>query len=261
MLPQLPTDAEFETLTHFPHEEGSHIEFKQTTSKICLLKMEETLCGFLNGTGGGHFICGVDDKTRRICWMKMTDKDRDKVRLKVDQIFHGKVIHDSDGQPLTQDNVKLRFVDIAAKGTLVIVTAVPSEGKTYRLYDTTWYRLNASNYKVREEKLYKLSTVNQMVSQANGLLRADYESLVAKQKERIGELERRQEELDDAYRNMNRCMLVVNDEMRRVKRETDETLEMLEKRILMEKAFVEEVLEKERGGWCWAFRAGWSGIW
>lgn len=255
MLPVLPTDEEFANATHFPHDEGQEFEFKQSVSKVCLLKMEETLCGFLNGKGG-YFVCGVNDKTRKLCWMNLTEKDRDRVRLRVDQIFHGKIIHDDKEEGLDHKNLVLRFVNKSPNETLVIISVVPTEGRTYRLFDTTWYRLNASNYRVREEKLYKLSSVNQMISQSTELIRGDYEVLVLKQKEKISELEKRQAELDETYRNMSRCMMVVQDELRSVKKESEESLGLLEKKILMEKVFIEEVLEKGRSGVC-----SWLGFW
>ncbi len=192
-LPPLPTDDELRRLEKFPFLEGHQFEYKQSLAPPKFQKMDETICAFLN-SGGGYFIIGVEDLTLKMLWLDYTCKEIDKILLRVDDIFHRRTIHCDDGAAIDPDCVKARIVTKMVQDTkkyLVIVTAIPTQGKLYKCNDRVWYRLNASNFGLTDEKMYPAGHVYTMVNQAIHRTQECYTTFIKNQMKHIAKMEKR----------------------------------------------------------------------
>ena len=144
-------------LTVFPRQESNTLEFKIAFnfSKEFMSKIYATLCGFLNGTGG-RIVFGIEDTQRTIHGLQCTGKEMDSYVVRLDQIYHDKMIVEESGASLAIGTISARFLDIASLNPaeppkkLIVVTATPQAGKRYKCKDgTMWFRLSASNYRIQ----------------------------------------------------------------------------------------------------------------
>jgi hypothetical protein len=227
ILPPLPTDDELRTLEKFPYLEGHQFEYKQSLAPSKFQKMDETICAFLN-SGGGYFIVGVEDLTLKMLWLEYTCKEIDKILLRVDDIFHRRTVHCDDGAAIDPSCVKARIVTKIVDDTkryLVIVTAIPTEGKLYKCNDRVWYRLNASNFGLSDEKMYPAGHVYTMVNQAIHRTQTCYTTFIQTQMKHIAKMEKR---------------------MAVAQTKDAPAMKLLETKILMEKMAAEAQLRQEK---------------
>jgi len=129
----------------FPFMEGATMEFKQNNTA----KMADTLCGFLNGSGG-HYVIGVRDDGI-MSGIGRTDVDR--YLRDVDTILGRGDIADTVGKTVvTGKQISCARVKLngATEKYLLVVTATPVEDPTivWQVPDAIVYRLNASNRRV-----------------------------------------------------------------------------------------------------------------
>ena len=147
MLPSLPVSFQVGEL--FPLPEGQQIEFKENNT----IKMEATLCGFLN-TAGGYFITGVsnDGIIRGISRQAV-----DSVLLKVDNILrNNKILNTKTGNAAGVQEITTTVVRLdgcADKELFLIIVRAESvdESHVFQTESGVWYRLNASNTRCRSE--------------------------------------------------------------------------------------------------------------
>jgi predicted HTH transcriptional regulator len=137
----------------FPVLESSTMEFKEGIVSCPNEKIHATVCGFLNNKGG-HLVFGVTD-AGQIKGLRGSTKDFDAQLLRLDNMYHLKMITLENGDPIPAGTVQNAVVTAKTSGgvekRIIVVTATPEPGMKYKLRDgTMWYRLSASNYRVQE---------------------------------------------------------------------------------------------------------------
>jgi predicted HTH transcriptional regulator len=153
-----------------PCVEGTNIEFKESRNlrgsmATSLSKYRETLTGLLN-VGGGYLILGVTDQGIIKGVDESDDDALDKFRVAID-ILYGELNY-KDGSPLDPEltslkvkvfplqNTEKKIIVIEANNTADILTI--QSGGGYLIY-----RLNASNYRLRSERIYRHRDVQGLV--------------------------------------------------------------------------------------------------
>jgi len=160
-----------------PFSESNTVEFKrvavfsglftqQTKHSSGLPKYKETLNAFLNSSGG-YLIMGILDDGTIMGVDGLTEGVRDKFNLWVDSCFNSFVY--KDGSPLdpTQVFLKIHIFPVIAATTSVIVVEAINKGPLLNIMNrngTILYRLNASNYKITAEPVYRKRDVRGMIS-------------------------------------------------------------------------------------------------
>ena len=163
-----------------PFTESNTVEFKRvsifsglfiyTSSNSGLPKYKETLIGFLN-SGGGRLFMGILDDGTILGVEDLTESGLDKLNLWVDSCFNSLVY--KDGEPINPAQISLRIhvFPVVRSGTgenrhVVMVEAI-NKGLPLDIMTrsgTIIYRLNASNYKVCVEPVYRKSDVKGMIT-------------------------------------------------------------------------------------------------
>jgi len=161
-----------------PFSEGNNVEFKEVaifsglfkhrSSKVSgLPKYRDTLIGFLNG-GGGYLIMGIRDDRTIVGVNDMTDEDFDKLKLWVDSTFN--ILVHKNGQPLDPSRAKLLVTAFPVENApsichvvLIKVTYTGEKADIMTRGGTMVYRLNASNYKISSEPVYRSRDVRGMI--------------------------------------------------------------------------------------------------
>jgi hypothetical protein len=161
-----------------PFTENNHIEFKEvaifsglfkntSTPSSGLPKYRDTLIGFLNG-GGGYLFMGIRDDGTIVGVNDMTNDSLDKLKLWVDSTFN--ILVHRDGRPLdpseTQITVTTFPVEDTAIQSHVVLIEVIYTGELLDIMTrggTVVYRLNASNYKISSEPIYRKRDVQGMI--------------------------------------------------------------------------------------------------
>ena len=163
-----------------PFTESNTVEFKRvsifsglfiyTSSNSGLPKYKETLIGFLN-SGGGCLFMGILDDGTILGVEDLTESGLDKLNLWVDSCFNSLVY--KDGEPINpaQISLRIRVFTVVRSGTeenrhVVMVEAI-NKGLPLDIMTrsgTIIYRLNASNYKVCVEPVYRKSDVKGMIT-------------------------------------------------------------------------------------------------
>lgn len=160
-----------------PFSESNTVEFKrvavfsglftqQTKHSSGLPKYKETLNAFLNSSGG-YLIMGILDDGTIMGVEGLTEGFRDKFNLWVDSCFNSFVY--KDGSPLdpTQVFLKIHIFPVVAATTSVIIVEAINNGPPLNIMNrdgTILYRLNASNYKITAEPVYRKRDVRGMIS-------------------------------------------------------------------------------------------------
>ena len=164
MFTSLPSDTELFKLTIFPFNEDSRIELKRN---FCEDKLESTICAFLNnGYGYGYIICGIDDNGV-ILGVERTRAEIDKYILKIDEIFHHNKIVTSNYEKIKPNNIKVRIINCYNDKPLIIIIVKSDPDTNYQLLNgDIYYRVNASNYKIKNMRLFTELDVKNKIRQA-----------------------------------------------------------------------------------------------
>jgi len=159
-----------------PFTESNTVEFKRvsvfsglfvyTSSNSGLPKYKETLIGFLN-SGGGYLFLGILDDGTILGVEDLTESGLDKLNLWVDSCFNSLVY--KDGGPINPSQLSLRIqvFPVIGKATHIVMIEAINKGLPLDIMTrsgTIIYRLNASNYKVCVEPVYRKSDVKGMIS-------------------------------------------------------------------------------------------------
>jgi len=166
-----------------PFTESNTVEFKRvsifsglfiyTSSNSGLPKYKETLIGFLN-SGGGCLFMGILDDGTILGVEGLTESGLDKLNLWVDSCFNSLVY--KDGGPINPSQLSLRIHVFPVQGTVsegtagnrhVVMIEAINKGLPLDIMTrsgTIIYRLNASNYKVCVEPVYRKSDVKGMIT-------------------------------------------------------------------------------------------------
>jgi hypothetical protein len=136
----------------YPHPESVQLEFKKSYHINQLDKYRETVCAFLN-TAGGHIIFGITNDCV-IIGNYLTQKDIDTIMLFADSIYT--ILKTVDGINIKPGSITVKFEKIAKDIYLIIFTCIRYDNVKYQLVSgDSWIRMNASNKKVNENKLYQ----------------------------------------------------------------------------------------------------------
>jgi hypothetical protein len=175
MLPSLPARWIYGEKLAF--QENDQVEFKEvavfsglfknrTRKDSGLPKYRETLIGFLNSVGQGYLIMGIKDDGTIVGVEDMTDDSIDKFKLWVDSSFNSLVY--KNGKPIDPSTISIKFYTYPVEGhasNVVVVEAI-NKGKPLDIMlrsGTIIYRLNASNFKVSTEPVYRKRDVKGMI--------------------------------------------------------------------------------------------------
>ncbi len=192
-LPPFPSDEELMTMTHFPYAEGKQYEFKeafneyrQNINKTTAERIVQTICAFLN-SNGGYIVCGIRDENRALIWLDLTPEQLDDILLRIDNIYHGKMIYTTDFEDIKIHNIQTKVLEKDGK-YLIIVKAVPDIGKEYRTYEYKWYRLNASNYAEKMEKFFRAKDISSLFHIESHKIHAKYMDKIRSLEKKIAQL-------------------------------------------------------------------------
>lgn len=204
MLPILPQKWIFND--RVPFQESNLVEFKEVSifsglfrnkaSKISTLpKYRETITGFLNG-GQGYLIMGVKNDGTIMGVQNMTDESIDKFKLWLDGSFNSLIY--KDGKPIDPSRISITFKKFPVEGNSsnVIVIEVINKGMLMNVMTrsgTLVYRLNASNFKISSEPVYRKRDVKGMIHSIQTQMQHSIKELQDKHQEEIKNLIRGQE--------------------------------------------------------------------
>ncbi len=227
LLPPFPSDEELKTMTHFPYPEGKQYEFKQAfneyrhnINRSTSERIEQTICAFLNSEGG-YIVCGIRDEDRALIWMDLTPYQLDEILLKIDNIYHGKMIYTTDLEDIKIHNIQTKILEKDGK-YLIIIKVEPDAGKEYRTYEYKWYRLNASNYAEKKEKFFRAKDISSLLHIEAHKVRIRYTENIERLEQKIAKLK--------SELNLER----------------EETEHMLTRTILADKRAAEKKLQQEK---------------
>lgn len=174
MLPTLPKTWIYGEKV--PFQESDIVEFKRvsvfsglfnlkTTKSSGLPKYKETINAFLNNKGG-YLIMGVLDDGTIVGVENMTETMVDKFNLWIDSCFNNFVY--KDGSPLNPLEIflKIHTFSVVNSDSSVIVVEVINKGAPLNIMTrcgAVHYRLNASNYKMVSEPIYRKRDVKGMI--------------------------------------------------------------------------------------------------
>jgi hypothetical protein len=204
MLPLLPEKWVYGNKV--PFFESSVVEFKEVTvfsglfrdktlGKTGLTKFRETIVAFLNG-GKGYLFMGIKDDATIVGVENLTCESIDMLKLWLDSNFNTLIY--TDGEPIdpVKVSIKLFVYPVENYGSNIILIECINTGKLFNIMTcsgTMIHRLNASNYKVVSEPVYRKREVKGMICSMQAQLR----HTMAEKKRAIEDLkEKHQEEID-----------------------------------------------------------------
>jgi hypothetical protein len=206
MLPTLPSKWVFGEKV--PFQESNLVEFKEVTvfaglfknkslGSSGLPKYRETIIGFLNG-GQGYLIMGIKNNGTIMGVENIADDVMDKFMLWIDGSFNTLVY--KNGKPIdpSQITIKVHVFPVEGRLSSIIVIEVENRGKVMDIMTrsgTIIYRLNASNFKVTSEPVYRKRDVKGMIQAVQGQLQ-----MVIDEKRRT--IERLQDKHQDEIREV-----------------------------------------------------------
>lgn len=188
----------------FKHCESDEVELKESVNIGLFDKYKETICAFLNNNGG-HLIFGVKDNLDIVGLRGNIELD--KFICRIDAIISGGLIvcydEDSNNKNIVNilpDAIKTKIIvnSIGKKFLMIIVKR--EDGMEYQLNNgKIFHRLNASNYNIKNDKLYTQSQLNESVRVVEKHMRQMY-------KKNIGEKDREIFQLKKELENMRNDM-------------------------------------------------------
>jgi len=174
MLPTLP--LHWVHGEKVPFQESNLVEFKEVTvfaglfknkslGSSGLPKYRETIIGFLNG-GQGYLMMGIKNDGTIVGVENIADEVMDKFMLWIDGSFNTLVY--KNGKPIdpSKITIKVNVFPVQGYNSSVIVIEVENKGKQMDIMTrsgTIIYRLNASNFKVSSEPVYRRRDVKGMI--------------------------------------------------------------------------------------------------
>ena len=183
MLPSLPSQWVYGE--KIPFQESNLVEFKEVTvfaglfrnkslGSSGLPKYRETIIGFLNG-GQGYLIMGIKNDGTIMGVENIADDIMDKFNLWIDGSFNTLVY--KNGKPLdpSKITIKVHMFPVVGNPSSIIVIEVENRGKMMDIMTrsgTIIYRLNASNFKVMSEPVYRKRDVKGMINSIQGRMQS-----------------------------------------------------------------------------------------
>lgn len=190
--------------------EDERIEFKRSFNKEYTQKYLETMCAFLNNKGG-HIIFGINDKTGRIDGFQCSNKLFDDIQLFVDQSYN--VIVRANHTIVHSKLFFIRNEPITKHLSVVVISCVPEPNISYKLMNgNSYYRMNASNRRIRDVKLYTehdMKLIQQQVDNYNSLYVSALKDVKQSKKENE-QLKRQMKSVEKSHRDV---IIQINDSL------------------------------------------------
>ena len=198
------TDNDFEG-KKFIYPESDKLELKESFVDKAFDKYLQTICGFLN-SGGGYLIFGIKDNLDLV-GLNTINKSVDKIILRIDSIIGEKQLVGLEKDTdlfvlLDSSNIKTKQIITSTNKNFLLIEIVPKQNIKYQLVGgTIFYRLGASNYFEKTEKIYKQndfdSACKQIQQKAN--------------QENKSNIELFQKTLEDKNKNIEKLNNKIND--------------------------------------------------
>jgi predicted HTH transcriptional regulator len=172
-----PSDSELKSFSVFPCGESHVLEFKMIfPEKDVLLS---SICALLNNGTEGHIVIGIHPTDYTIVGIPVRERSElDTMLLTIDNILHNSLMLCSDKTPVHPTSIIANAIDRGNNHVVIVIRIMPEKGKTYMTASgQTWYRLSASNYKVKSEEFIVRSVVESIVDKRTAKLRQDVEEL------------------------------------------------------------------------------------
>ena len=190
--------------------EDEQIEFKRSFNKEFTQKYLETMCAFLNNKGG-HIIYGINDKTGRIDGFPCSNKLFDDIQLFVDQSYNF-IVHTNN--TIVHNKIfSIRNEPITKHLSVVVISCLPESNCSYKLMNgNSYYRMNASNRRIRDIKLYTehdMKLIQHQVDNYNSL----YENALKEVKQNKKENEQLKRQLKTVEKTNLDIIIQINDSL------------------------------------------------
>jgi predicted HTH transcriptional regulator len=212
-LPNLPMEWVYGD--KIPFQESNLVEFKEvsvfsglfrnkSSGSSGLPKYRETIIGFLNG-GKGYLIMGIKNDGTIVGVENMTDEMVDKFKLWIDGSFNNLVYKNGKSIDPSKISIKFHMFPVLNHETEanVIVIEVVNQGKYMDIMTrsgTIVYRLNASNFKVCSEPVYRKKDVKGIIHS----VQAQMQQMAAEKRKAIQSLqEKHKEEIDEILKSQS----------------------------------------------------------
>lgn len=193
----------------FPYTESNKLEFKESFVDKGFDKYLQTICGFLN-SGGGNLIFGIKDNLDLIGLNSNNNKCIDKIILRIDSIISEKQIvglNSQSNEYVSIDSADIKTKQIVNKSNkkFIIVEILPKQDTKYQLAGgMIFYRLGASNYFEKTERIYKQSdfesackNIQQKAEQDNKLNIELFNKVIGEKDTQIEVLNKKIEEIEN----------------------------------------------------------------
>ena len=222
--------------TVFPLLESNSLEFKESLSPSIHLKIRETICAFLNASGG-HIVIGVRDVDRYILGVDL-NKTVDTLKLRIDDIYRQEIITSEEKLPV--GTIVISIVP-TAETHVIAIRVTPEVGKSYRMKDgTRWYRLNASNYRLTADKpTFTEEEIEERIKTAVRRAKQARET-------EIQALKKKLKEIENDFMAVTRAAKYIDMKAAKTVRDFEQVRDMLFDKILEKKDEVEQ-----RSWRCW----------
>jgi hypothetical protein len=205
MIPTLPASWVYGEKVPFP--EGSSVEFKtvslftglfrhKSAGASGLPKFRETLIGFLN-SGQGILVMGIKDDGTIAGVEDTTPAQMDMLRLWVDGNFNTLVY--KNGKSIDPSKISITHstypvVNHPTQALIIIITAINNDTNKHldimTRSGTIVHRLNASNFKLSSEPVYRKRDVKGMIY----AIRDQMQAMLADKKRQIEDLQEQHHE-------------------------------------------------------------------
>jgi len=173
-LPKLP--QQWVLNEKVPFQESNVVEFKRvsifsglfnlkSSKGSGLPKYKETINAFLN-SGGGYLIMGILDDGTIVGAENVTDEMVDKCKLWLDSCFHGFMYKDGTSLNPLEIFLSIKIFPVVNADSSIIVIEAINKGYPLNILTRSGsliYRLNASNYKIVSEPIYRRRDVKGMI--------------------------------------------------------------------------------------------------
>jgi hypothetical protein len=203
MLPTLPPVWVYGTKV--PFQEGTAVEFKEVTvfsglfrhksvGNSGLPKYRETIIGFLN-SGSGLLIMGIKNDGTIVGVEDTNDHTMDMFKLWVDSHYNSLVY--KNGKPIDPSNISIKYytypvINRTSTAQIIVVEAI-NKGTAMDIMTrsgTVIHRLNASNFKLTSEPIYRKRDVKGMIYAVRGQMH----TILADKKRMIEDLQEKHQE-------------------------------------------------------------------
>ena len=221
MLPTLPQKWVYGEKV--PFQESNLVEFKEVTAFAGLFKnrslgssglpkYRETIIGFLNG-GKGYLIMGVKNNGTITGVENITDDVMDTFNLWIDGCFNTLVY--KNGKPFdpSKITIKVHMFPVEGRDSSIIVIEVENRGEVMDIMTrsgTIIYRLNASNFKVSSEPIYRKRDVKGMIQAVQGQMQ-----LIIDEKRKIIERlqDKHEDEINEIFKSQAKEIRVISESL------------------------------------------------